>query len=95
MAKGLNQQKMAVDSGYWILYRFNPDLAAEGKNPLQIDSKAPSIPLQDYIYTETRYRMLQQADPDAAARLLEAAQEDVKRRWQTYQQMAAATVAAE
>ncbi len=93
MSKGLNQQKLAVDSGACILYRYNPMLRAEGKNPLQIDSKEPSIALQDYIYTETRYRMLQQSDPTGAARLLAAAQEDVKTRWADYKEMAAAGAA--
>jgi pyruvate-ferredoxin/flavodoxin oxidoreductase len=92
MSKGLQQQKLAVDSGAVILYRYDPRLAAQGKNPLQLDSKEPSIPLADYIYTETRYRMLQQADPAAAARLLEQAQEDVRRRWRLYQDMASRTV---
>jgi len=92
MSKGLNQQKLAVDSGAVILYRYDPRLRAEGKNPLQIDSKEPSIPLSDYIYTETRYRMLQQADPARAAQLLEYAQEDVRRRWRIYQELAAQNV---
>ena len=93
MAKGLAQQKLAVDSGAFILYRYDPRLAAEGKNPLQIDSKPPSIPLSDFIYTENRYRMLTQADPATAAQLLAAAQADVNARWQMYQYMAAAPVA--
>jgi pyruvate-ferredoxin/flavodoxin oxidoreductase len=93
MAKGLNQQKLAVDAGAVVLYRYDPRLRAEGKNPLQIDSKAPSIPLGDYIYTENRYRMLQQADPAAAAQLLVHAQADVNARWQAYQHLAAAPAA--
>ncbi len=92
MAKGLAQQKLAVDSGAVILYRFDPRLAAEGKNPLQIDSKAPSIPLSDFIYSENRFRMLKQADPASAERLLAAAQADVNARWQAYQHLAAAPV---
>jgi pyruvate-ferredoxin/flavodoxin oxidoreductase len=88
MAKGLNQQKLAVDSGYWPLYRFNPDLKAEGKNPFQLDSKAPKIPLKDYIYNETRYRVLQRSNPEAAALLLARAEEAVKERWQRYEQFA-------
>jgi pyruvate-ferredoxin/flavodoxin oxidoreductase len=90
MRNGLNQQKLAVDSGYWPLYRFNPDLADEGKNPFQLDSKEPALPLKDYIYTEGRYRMLKQSDPAAAEELLQAAQGDVDARWQTYTQLAAA-----
>ncbi len=89
MTKGLDQQKLAVQSGHWNLFRYNPDLAAEGKNPLQVDSKEPSIPLEDYIYRETRYRMLAQSDEERAEMLLKSAQADVKSRWQYYQQMAA------
>ena len=69
IAHGINmrtaneQQKKAVASGHWPLYRFNPDLVAQGKNPLQLDSKAPSMPLQDYIYNEARYKMLTAANP--------------------------------
>src|SRR2546430_8338781 len=74
MAKGMNQQKLAVESGHWPLYRFNPARAAEGKNPFQLDSGDPKVPLQDYIYTEARYRMLRQSDPDTAKLLLGQAQ---------------------
>ena len=88
VAKGMNQQKLAVDSGYWPLYRFNPARAGEGKNPLQLESGDPKIPLQDYIYTETRYRMLQQSDPATAKFLLGRAQEAVGERWRQYRQMA-------
>jgi pyruvate-ferredoxin/flavodoxin oxidoreductase len=88
MAKGMNQQKLAVDSGYWLLYRYNPTLKAEGKNPLQLDSKAPKVPLSDYIYNETRYRMLTQSNPEAAKRLLALAQEAVNEHWQKYEQLA-------
>ncbi len=63
IAKGLNQQRLAVDSGHWPLHRYNPARAGEGRNPFQLDSGDPKIPLQDYVYTETRYRMLQQSDP--------------------------------
>ncbi|MFO7585201.1 MAG: pyruvate:ferredoxin (flavodoxin) oxidoreductase [Anaerolineales bacterium] len=89
MTKGLDQQKLAVQSGHWNLFRYNPDLTAEGKNPLQIDSKEPSIPLEEYIYKETRYRMLTQSDEERAEMLLKSAQADVKSRWRFYQQMAA------
>ena len=54
----MEQQKKAVLSGYWPLIRYNPNLAKDNKNPLQIDSKAPSLPLDQYIYNETRYSML-------------------------------------
>ncbi|MGQ9632232.1 MAG: pyruvate:ferredoxin (flavodoxin) oxidoreductase [bacterium] len=87
MSKGMEQQKLAVESGHWPLYRYNPALEAEGKNPLQLDYKGPKIPLEDYIYNETRYRMLAQSDPEAAEKLLSKAQKDVKRRWRLYEQM--------
>ena len=86
---GMDQQKAAVLSGHWPLFRYNPALAREGKNPLQLDSKAPSLPLRQYAYNETRYTMLAHADPEAAERLLDAAQEDVHARWRLYEQWAA------
>jgi len=90
MVHGLNQQKLAVDSGAWPLYRYNPTLAAEGKNPLQLDSKAPKIPLKDYVYNESRFFSLAQRDEARAEMLLKLAQEDVNNRWRQYEQMAAA-----
>ena len=88
MAKGMTQQKLAVESGHWPLYRYDPGLEAEGKNPFQLDSHDPKIPLQDYIYTEGRYRMLKQSDPETATVLLGHAQQAVQHRWQQYKQMA-------
>src|SRR5690606_8650755 len=67
METGLRQQELAVASGYWPLYRFDPRRAKEGLNPFQLDSKPPSIPLQDYIYNETRYRLLAATHPQTAA----------------------------
>jgi pyruvate-ferredoxin/flavodoxin oxidoreductase len=81
MLKGLDQQRMATDSGYWPLYRYNPLLKGEGKSPMQMDSKAPSIPLKDFVYNETRYRMLEQSNPVAAAGFLKDAQQFVTERW--------------
>lgn len=81
LSKGLDQQKLAVDSGYWPLYRFNPSLKGKGKNPLVIDSKDPKIQLKDYVYNENRYRMLLKTNPEAAAKLLKGAQETVDERW--------------
>jgi pyruvate-ferredoxin/flavodoxin oxidoreductase len=91
MAKGMHQQKLAVDSGYWPLYRYNPQLMNEGKNPFQLDSSDPKIPLKDYIYTEGRYRMLQQSDPEVAQVLLGRAQQGVDRRWKEYKRLAQTT----
>ncbi|MFN3684971.1 MAG: pyruvate:ferredoxin (flavodoxin) oxidoreductase, partial [Fimbriimonadaceae bacterium] len=88
MRKGLNQQKLAVECGHWPLYRYNPALAAEGKNPLQLDSKPPSIPYKDYAYNETRYRMLAQSNPEVAAALLAQAERDARARYAALQQMA-------
>jgi len=87
---GLEQQKKAVLSGYWPLFRYNPDLAKEGKNPFQLDSKPPSLPLRDYIYNETRYKMLTQSDEERAELLYQQAQEDVRKRWKQYEQLAQA-----
>ena len=88
MAKGMHQQKLAVDSGYWPLYRYNPRLVEENENPFQLDSSDPKIGLHDYIYTEGRYRMLQQSEPAVARFLLAQAQKAVLRRWQQYKQFA-------
>jgi pyruvate-ferredoxin/flavodoxin oxidoreductase len=86
---GMDQQKAAVLSGYWPLLRYNPVLAREGRPPLELDSKAPSLPLKQYAYNETRYTMLAHSDPEPAQRLLEKAQEDVHARWRLYEQWAA------
>ncbi|MFM7149455.1 MAG: thiamine pyrophosphate-dependent enzyme, partial [Gemmataceae bacterium] len=88
LARGMDQQKVAVQTGYWPLIRYNPDLKKEGKNPLILDSRAPSLPLQKYIYNETRYTMLVQANPNAARDLLNLAQEDVNDRWRLYEHLA-------
>jgi pyruvate-ferredoxin/flavodoxin oxidoreductase len=89
LVHGLDQQKLAVQSGHWPLFRYNPALIAQGKNPFQLDSKAPSIPLDKYIYNETRYTMLRQSNPEGAAVLLKEAQEDVNDRWKIYEHRAA------
>ena len=89
MAKGLEQQKLAVLAGMWPLYRYNPRLAAEGKNPLIVEYKEPSIPVEQYMYNEARYRMLVQSDEQRAEILLKEVREDAKKRWQFYSQMAA------
>jgi pyruvate-ferredoxin/flavodoxin oxidoreductase len=88
MRNGLDQQKKAVASGHWPLYRYDPRLAHENKNPFQLDSKPPSISLDKYVYNETRYRMLTQSDEGRAEDLLKMAQEDVKERWKMYERLA-------
>jgi pyruvate-ferredoxin/flavodoxin oxidoreductase len=85
MSHGLSQQKLAVQSGHWPLFRFDPRRTAEGKNPMQLDSKAPSVPLEDYLYNETRYTVLRQTHPEEAKKLLEQAQQDVAARWKMYE----------
>lgn len=89
MAKGLEQQKLAVQAGLWPLYRYDPRLVEQGKNPLQLDSKEPSIPVEQYMYNETRFRMLVQGNDERAEQLLKLTQEDVRQRWNLYVQMAA------
>ena len=89
MAHGLDQQKAAVQSGHWPLLRYNPDLVTQGKNPLQLDSKAPSLPLEKYTYNETRYTMLAHSDPAAAKESLELAQAEALARWRLLEHWAA------
>ncbi len=89
MRKGLEQQKLGVQSGHWMLYRYNPDLAEQGKHPLVIDSKAPSVPLEQYVYNETRYRMLLQSDEQRSEELIRQAKQGIKARWEHYQELAA------
>ena len=88
MAFGLNQQKSAVLSGYWPLLRYNPALREQGKNPFQLDSKAPSIPLKQYMYEEARYSMLARSHPHEARELLRMAEDDVQRQWRVYESRA-------
>jgi pyruvate-ferredoxin/flavodoxin oxidoreductase len=89
MEKGMHSQKAAVDSGYWPLYRYNPDLSKEGKNPFKLDSKGLKIPFKDYAYMETRYKMLTKSHPKQAEELIKEAQEDVTRTWKDYERLAA------
>lgn len=91
MAKGFEQQDLATKSGYWPLYRFDPRLKPEGKNPLQLDSRKPKIPLKDYIYNENRYKILERSRPERAKKFLEEAQHQVHERWNMYEQMAKQT----
>jgi pyruvate-ferredoxin/flavodoxin oxidoreductase len=81
---GPDQQKAAVQSGYWPLMRYNPDLEKEGKNPLQLDSGKPSITLDKYIYNETRFKVLLRSKPEMAKKLLDESQKQVIKRWNFY-----------
>ncbi len=81
MAKGVEVQRKAVASGHWPLFRYDPRLEAEGKNPLVLDSPDPSIPYQEFAYKENRFKSLQRSNPEAAADLMKRAQAAVDRRW--------------
>ena len=85
---GMEQQKAAVLSGHWPLFRYDPERGRDGRPALELDSKAPSLPLKTYAYNETRYSMLAHSDPETARRLLEKAQDDVHARWRLYEQWA-------
>ena len=88
MNMGFKQQQLAVDSGAWVLYRYDPRLTLQGKNPLQLDSKEPKADVADFMYNEVRFRTLRQADPDRAAELLLLARNDVQARWNYFKQLA-------
>jgi pyruvate-ferredoxin/flavodoxin oxidoreductase len=88
MEKGLRQQKLAVECGYWPLIRYNPVLRKNGLNPFVLDSTKPSIPLRQYAYNELRYKVLTQTNPSEAETLMRLAQEIVDLRWRTYEEMA-------
>ncbi len=87
MKHGLKQQKLAVDSGYWPLFRFDPTKMDEAENPFQLDSKAPKISLKDYAYNEMRYLMLAKSQPKIAKELMTQAQKEVHEQWRVYEQM--------
>ena len=88
MTTATDLHKTAVESGFWPLFRYDPALAAQGKNPLQLDSKAPTVGVEEFMYKQTRFRALRQADPARAEKLLEALRHDVITRWKFYEQMA-------
>jgi len=90
LRNGLNQQKLAVEAASWPLFRYDPRLKDEGKNPFQLDSRGPKISLAEYAYNETRYRMLTQSMPERAEELMDEAQQFVYDRWAKYEQMAQA-----
>jgi pyruvate-ferredoxin/flavodoxin oxidoreductase len=94
LVHGLEQSRAAVHAGAWPLFRYDPRRWQEGKNPLQLDSKAPTVPFRQYAYNETRYTMLAHANPEAAARALALAEADARHRWRVYEQLAAAPAEA-
>ncbi|MBK1986259.1 pyruvate:ferredoxin (flavodoxin) oxidoreductase [Sphaerospermopsis aphanizomenoides BCCUSP55] len=89
MSTAMQNQKAAVDSGRWLLYRYNPDRVQQGQNPLQLDSRTPRIPVENSMYMENRFKMLTKINPETAKQLLQEAQADVNTRWQMYQYLAA------
>jgi pyruvate-ferredoxin/flavodoxin oxidoreductase len=89
MTTAMRHQKTAVDAGHWLLYRYHPEHAVAGAQPLSLDSAAPRIPLEQYLYRENRFSMLTKSKPEEAKRLLQEAQHDVDRRWKLYEHLAA------
>jgi pyruvate-ferredoxin/flavodoxin oxidoreductase len=85
---GIRQQKLAADSGAWMLYRYNPALKAEGKNPLQLDSKEPTVDIQEYMYREIRFRALRDMQPERAATLLDQARREAKEKYSYFKYLA-------
>jgi pyruvate-ferredoxin/flavodoxin oxidoreductase len=88
MTTAMNHQKEVVESGRWLLYRYNPELVAEGKNPLQLDCRSPKLPVDRTLYSENRFKMLATSQPEVAKQLLKEAQVDVDSRWQMYEYLA-------
>ena len=89
MTLGMHNQKAAIESGQWLLYRYNPEREVEGQNPLQLDSRAPKIPVEQYLFMENRFKMLTKSNPETAKKLFKEAQEQVNHRWALYQYLAA------
>jgi pyruvate-ferredoxin/flavodoxin oxidoreductase len=89
MTTAMSHQKELVESGRWLLYRYNPELVKEGKNPLQIDMRSPHKLVSESMYLENRFKMLTKTKPEEAKHLLQEAQHDVNIRWQMYQYLAA------
>ena len=92
MSKGLLEAKKAVQSGRWILYRYNPTLKAQGINPLKVDSGEPTVTLQDFMGGENRFKTLMKADPEKAAKLLKIAEAEYAFKRNLYKQLAALSV---
>lgn len=89
MTTAMHDQKAAVDSGQWLLYRYHPERAKQGENSLILDSRPPKLPIQDYLLMENRFKMLTKSRPEEASRLFKEAQRDVQARWKFYEYLAA------
>ena len=88
MGRTQAEEKKAVEAGYWSLFRYNPLLEKEGKNPFQLDSKKPSTRLRDYMYNENRYRILKKTNPDAAEAFMQESEKLVLEKWDRYEALA-------
>ena len=88
MTTAMTDQKIAVESGQWLLYRYNPERAVGGENPLALDSRAPTRKVQEYLLQQTRFKMLTKSKPEDAERLWKLAQQDVEHRYRMYEYMA-------
>src|SRR5699024_5502637 len=88
MNKSQSQEKFAVETGYWHLYRFNPELAKENKNPFSLDSKEPTKDFQEFLKSEVRYTSLQKTFPEIAEELFKQTELDAKERYEKYKKMA-------
>jgi pyruvate-ferredoxin/flavodoxin oxidoreductase len=95
MTTGMQNQKAAVNAGQWLLYRFDPRRSVAGQNPLQLDSRKPSLPVEQFLLMENRFKMLTKSNPDAAKQLFKLAQEDVNSRFAFYEYLAARKFASE
>jgi pyruvate-ferredoxin/flavodoxin oxidoreductase len=88
MRYGMRQQELAVKSGYWLLYRYNPELENQGQNPLQLDSASPTISFEEYAKNENRFQILALNNPKQAKKLMQLGQEDIIKRWRKYELLA-------
>ncbi|PVV12188.1 MAG: pyruvate:ferredoxin (flavodoxin) oxidoreductase [gamma proteobacterium symbiont of Ctena orbiculata] len=88
LSNNIRQQELAVDSGHWPLFRYDPRRSEKGENPLKMDSKEPSIPYRDFASTETRFSVLERTHPEHSERFLRQAQQHIKTRYQLYEQLA-------
>ncbi len=95
MGTSMNQEKFAVETGYWHLYRYNPDLKEQGKNPFQLDSKEPKKDFQEFINSEVRYTSLKNTFPEVAEEMFQKAEEHSKERYANYKRMASADYSQE
>ena len=92
MGTAMSNQKALVESGRWLLYRYNPDLVKQGKNPLQLDMREPKNSPEESMYKENRFKMLKKSKPEIAKQLMKEAELEVNQRWKMYEYLAARKV---